>query len=305
MTDTLKVIYIAGAERSGSTILDAILGEVEGCFSAGELRLLWQRSAEPGWLCSCGQPFADCAIWGPLLKSVRVTTQVEIGEMASLILRETRMLKFPWSQRPHRRMSPSASRAVAALGAFYRSLRDATGCRVIIDSSKQPLYAALVATIPGVEFHLVHFVRDARAVAFSQDRRRIHPDTGRPMERSSLTMCAARWMAWNLAGERLKARVPSHLSVRYEDFASAPRDLVEQILAISGLNTGALPFVDEHTVTLGLHHMVPGNPVRLETGDTRVRLDASWKSEMQTIGKLYVTALTWPLLRKYSYPLFA
>jgi len=32
-----KVLYIAGWGRSGSTILDNVLGQLDGCFSTGEL----------------------------------------------------------------------------------------------------------------------------------------------------------------------------------------------------------------------------------------------------------------------------
>jgi len=303
MSDTLKVIYIASAGRSGSSILDAILGEVDGFFSAGELRFLWQRSAEPGWLCSCGRPFAECVVWGPLLKPEGVIDPAAVGDMADILLREQRVLRLSSIQRVYGQGAPSASPALAALGAFYRSLQAVTGCTVIVDSSKQPLYADLVAAIPGVEFHLIHFVRDPRAVAFSQQRRRIHPNTGKPMERLSLTASSARWMAWNLASERLKARIPSQLSFRYEDFASAPRRPVEKILALAGFSGQPLPFVDGHTVALGVHHMVPGNPARLGIGNVRVRQDEIWKTEMAATHKLYVTALTWPLLRKYHYHL--
>ena len=36
-----KVLYIAGWGRSGTTILGNILGQVEGMFSVGEIRFLW------------------------------------------------------------------------------------------------------------------------------------------------------------------------------------------------------------------------------------------------------------------------
>ena len=39
----VRVLYIAGSGRSGSTILDRTLGQVDGFFSAGELCNLWGR----------------------------------------------------------------------------------------------------------------------------------------------------------------------------------------------------------------------------------------------------------------------
>ena len=36
----IKVVYITGAGRSGTTLLDILLGELDGFFSAGEMRWL-------------------------------------------------------------------------------------------------------------------------------------------------------------------------------------------------------------------------------------------------------------------------
>ena len=39
----VKVLLLAGSGRSGSTVLANLLGSVEGAFSGGELRYLWER----------------------------------------------------------------------------------------------------------------------------------------------------------------------------------------------------------------------------------------------------------------------
>lgn len=62
-----KVIFIAGTGRSGSTLLDLMLGNGPGCFSAGEMyALFWPR--RPHHLlssgCICGDP--ECNFWSSL-----------------------------------------------------------------------------------------------------------------------------------------------------------------------------------------------------------------------------------------------
>ena len=42
------VLYVAGAGRSGSTLLDNLLGQIPGFFSAGELRYVWERGLIDG-----------------------------------------------------------------------------------------------------------------------------------------------------------------------------------------------------------------------------------------------------------------
>jgi hypothetical protein len=58
--DRLKVLYVTGFGRSGTTILDNILGQLDGVFAAGELHYIWDRSLEQNRLCACGEAFADC-----------------------------------------------------------------------------------------------------------------------------------------------------------------------------------------------------------------------------------------------------
>src|SRR6266498_4080255 len=66
---TLKVLYIAGAGRSGSTLLDGVLGQLDGFFAAGELRYLWERGLQESRLCGCGVAVRDCPTWRAVLAS--------------------------------------------------------------------------------------------------------------------------------------------------------------------------------------------------------------------------------------------
>ena len=64
------MVYIAGSGRSGSTILDNILGQIGGWASAGELRFLWERGVLGDRLCGCGERFSVCPFWTQVLRSV-------------------------------------------------------------------------------------------------------------------------------------------------------------------------------------------------------------------------------------------
>jgi hypothetical protein len=58
--DSIKVLYIAGPTRSGSTLLSKILGEVDGFFNAGEIIDIWDRGLASDGLCSCGKAMSQC-----------------------------------------------------------------------------------------------------------------------------------------------------------------------------------------------------------------------------------------------------
>ena len=42
-TDKIKVLYIAGNGRSGSTLLGVLLGQIPGFFNVGEVRRVWDE----------------------------------------------------------------------------------------------------------------------------------------------------------------------------------------------------------------------------------------------------------------------
>ncbi len=62
-TAAVDVLYIGGCQRSGSTLLDRMLGQTHGHVSAGEVTHLWARGLSANDLCGCGERFADCPFW--------------------------------------------------------------------------------------------------------------------------------------------------------------------------------------------------------------------------------------------------
>ena len=62
-TSAVDVLYVGGCQRSGSTLLDRMLGQTQGHISAGEITHLWARGVGANDLCGCGERFADCPFW--------------------------------------------------------------------------------------------------------------------------------------------------------------------------------------------------------------------------------------------------
>jgi hypothetical protein len=62
------------------------------------------------------------------------------------------------------------------------------------------------------------------------------------------------------------------------------------------------PFVSTHEVKLNKSHILYGNPDRFKSGIIRLAYDDKWR-QMRLVDKLVVTALTWPFLIKYRYPI--
>ena len=50
----VRVVYVLGWYRSGTTLLGNLLGQLPGFVSVGELQALWHALSHPESLCGCG-----------------------------------------------------------------------------------------------------------------------------------------------------------------------------------------------------------------------------------------------------------
>jgi hypothetical protein len=304
---TVEVLYVAGSGRSGSTILDRTLGQLDGFFSAGELCNLWERGLLAGRRCGCGTPVPDCPVWGAVLaEAFGGPDRVDAQRLATATSRRLRAGSVPGLLLGRRGRQDTDDGYQVALSRLYRAVAHQTGCRVLVDSSKSPVYARLVAAIPGVEVAVVHLVRDPRATAWSFLRKKRLPDFGddRLMQRQHPLVSARRWSLWQAATELLwRRRGQRYLRLRYEDFIGDPQPTLRRIAALAGEAPAALPFSGPATVRLAATHSVSGNPNRFGTGEVELRADEEWRRAMRAVDRGMVTALTWPLLLRYRYPL--
>ncbi len=305
---TVKVLYIGGTGRSGSTILDNILGQVPGFFSVGELRYLWERGMVDNRLCGCGRPFRECPLWSSVLQEAfGGADRVDPQDMIRLQQSRVRSRHVPRQLATRGSSGPLLPGGYEArLERLYHALQRETGAHVIVDSSKLPSYGRVLQDIPSLELYVVQLVRDPRATAYSWMRKRELRDYGdlRLMQRQPPLKSSGLWGMWNAVAEMfwrpLKGR---YLWLRYEDFVADPQATVRRVLSLVGEETAELPFTGPTTVRLGPTHSVAGNPSRLANGEVKLQVDAEWVAGMAPKDRTLVTAVTWPLLLRYGYPL--
>lgn len=306
------VIYIAGSGRSGSTLLERVLGGMPGAVNVGELIDLVRRTAPRGELCGCGQAFAGCQFWDGVGK--RAFGGWEAGRLAEIHRLQTRVAR----QRhlPRLLAMSLADRGfrdeVAAYGASYRALyqaiADEAGARYVIDASKWPSQALALARA-GLDIRVIHLVRDVRGVAHSLSKQ----DVARPQAVQAAdhmlshvpVEAAARWVGIQTEAELLRGCGLRVTRMRYEDFVSAPRAAVGAALAELGLSptpAGLAHIADDH-VALASSHGLSGNPSRFSSGEITLRPDEAWRNRMPQRDRVAVTALGLPLLLRYGWRL--
>ncbi len=305
----VKVLYVAGLGRSGSTILANTLGQVEGFFSGGELNFIWKHALIENSLCGCGRPARECPFWGPVFDE-------EFGGRNEGLAREMMRLQYSGARTRHiplmlteggrEKIRARLGKFLDNTGRLYKSIRSVSGSRVVVDTSKEPAYGYALGMVPGIDLRVLHLVRDPRAAAYSWAKKKRQPDSADRefMHQKTPAQSAVLWDAWNAAIEALWRESPEkYLRLRYEDFIADPRASFEAMLKLVGEEGAELPLVGEREVKLGISHTVSGNPNRFDTGAVELKQDQAWTEKMSPRDQKLVTALTVPLLKRYHYPL--
>jgi hypothetical protein len=303
--DALKVAFIAGWGRSGSTLLDNMLGQLDSFVSVGELRYVWDRGLMENRRCGCGASFRDCFFWQDVFyHAFGGFDRLDTSEM--LTIREkydhARMVLTSRTIR-----SSEIEPYQSALLKLYRGISAVTGATIVVDSSKTPSHGRILQGCPELNVNIIHLVRDSRAVSYSWQRKKLSEDAdGSYMTRFGAVRSSLLWNGMNVAAEMLKAADPTrYLRVRYEDVIVAPRTSLETVVSLLGASGTQLPFLQDGKLLLNSVHGFSGNPSRFRQGVLELRPDDEWQSKLGRTSKLLITGLSGPLLVRYGYPLFS
>ena len=307
----VRVLYIGGLGRSGSTVIERLTGQLPGVCAVGELVHLWERGVTDGERCGCGEPFRQCPFWSQVGKAAfGGWDEVDVSRVAALRSRVDRNRFIPALAKRH--VGPEMRRRLAEYTGYYARLYAAitqvSGCDLVVDSSKHPSLAHCLRWQADVDLRVLHLVRDPRAVAYSWSRQVLRPDTDRQsyMTRYSPAVAAEQWDVQNAALHLLvRSGVPT-MRLRYEDFTAEPELTLHLIAGFAGLPAqDSYPFLTTHGTSWAAHlavgHSVSGNPMRFTAGQVPISRDERWRTGMSRAQQRAVTALTLPLLASYGY----
>ena len=319
-SDDFRVVYLGGMGRSGSTLVERLLGELPGVCVAGELVHLWQRGVTDNERCGCGTALRSCEFWSEVGRAAfGGWPGVDLARIAALRGSIDRTRFIPKLASPA--LAASARRELAEYTSYYervyRAISQVSGCPVVVDSSKHASLAFCLRRSGTVDLRVLHMVRDSRAVAYSWTTRVRRPEAADAggadgaesgyMTRYSPARAAREWDTQNGALDLLARGDAPVLRVRYEDLVGAVKPALRQIARFAGVavEDGGLAFVGEdggsQWAELSASHSAAGNPMRFTAGRIDIKADERWRTAMPATARRTVTTLTLPLLRRYGY----
>lgn len=305
----VDVLFVGGMPRSGSTLLDLLVGQLPGHCDVGELFYMWQGGLRRDQRCSCGSQFSQCPFWVAVGQRAfggwdRVDGE-EVMRLQQQVDTTGRMVLGPVL-----RLLPGhrarTARYLDITRRVYRAVSEVSGEAIVVDSTKRPSTARLLAADPAVRLRVVQVVRDPRGVLNSWSREVPLPDGSGPrdhLKRRPARQILRRWLTVNLMIGRLQRDGVPFVRLRYEDLVTDPRAAMRSVLALSGREARPedLGFIGVEGVERALSHVPTGGRVRFHSGPMPLRLDEKWRAELPASRQRLTTLVCGPLMRRYGY----
>lgn len=302
--DPIPLVYVLSNGRSGTTLLDLLLGSAPGAWTVGEAQLLPWELRENRSPCGCGRPVRSCPFWSRLLP------ELPVGEGPRPIehFRETygagRVLR--WNLLPDllrgsvtgpRRRGAEAYGEVNAeyLGRVHEAARSHAGAEIrwLVDASMDPYRLLWLRASGRFDLRVVHLTKAPPAFVYSMVKDRL------PGGRKRAVRMAGRWLVENALMLRLcrTGFSPDEVRhVRYEDLAGEPELVREEMEDWLGLD---LPDWSDRTFRAYENHAISGNEMRWE--DTEVRLDGRWRRRLPSFHRSVARVIGAPLAGRLGY----
>jgi len=307
-----KVLYIGGSGRSGSTLLERLMGQLDGFTTVGELKQIWERGFTQNQLCGCQRPFQECPFWNEVItQALGDPAGIDVDKLKEQSMSIDRirfipsMLLSSWQPAYAAQMDAYTHQ----LSRLYLAIAGEAGASVVVDASKDPSTAYLLGRTPGIRLYVVHLVRDSRAVAHSWLRRKRRPeiiDGQVYMRQHPPTRSAGEWLYRSVLFDAAPSvgGFEHQIRIRYEDLIANPSHSLDQIVQFVAEPQRDYPFLQGNTADFSvINHTVSGNPMRFQQGPMQLKLDNEWETDLKFSHKSAVTAMTWPLMLKYRYPI--
>lgn len=304
------VVYIMSDNRSGSTLLDQLLGSHPEVFSLGEVHHLPAYATRDRSLydpvhplvCSCGVGLEDCPFWSEVQKCV----SIPFGELAvrfvAAQIREGRAfgnLRARISRRLLRRhpgllRSRLVSRALGgnriatdSFAVFDAALR-VSGARFVVDSSKSPFRMRMLYNAHPERMRIIRFARHYRGVVRSKMKRGLDLRTAA----SGWAISCARMKA--LTSDMLPSAV---LTVRYEDLCEEAEAELRRICGFLEIDFSDAMLRRGD----GVSHHLGGSPSKFDPDRREIRPDYSSRSRLSPSQESEMASIVASAAREWGY----
>lgn len=299
-----EIIYIVGANRSGSTILSAVLGSHDHLVAVGEMSALLQTEAELG-VCGCGKPVAACGFWTSVRRQMESRLAPSgLEDLRRLQERFERFRSLPRLTFNSLRRGPDWDLYSSWNGWLLDTIAREANASHVVDESKTPARALALLCSGRTRVCLLHLVRDPRAVVWSK-RKLLRWDSLPAWLRSPSGIALRVGLDWNLINllservAKMYAGTP-YVRLRYEDFSTDPSTELLRVGAAFDVDLDGPAELARRGAVFGFAHIASGNVVR-QRSSRPITMDREWEAAAPRWLRRMVWMVCGPLARRYGY----
>lgn len=294
MNNKISLLYIVSNGRSGSTILDMLLGTHPELWTMGEAQILPWEMKENRAPCGCGKMLGNCKFWENILPKINKFNEIfpihyfreshGTGSVLRLNLLPSLFLN-KFSSSHFSKIDAYGKANKKYFEAIYNQAQkeNKKEIKFLIDASKD-LYRLFWLKKSGLfDIKVIHLVKDPRAFVYSMTKN----------ERDSAFLKTTRMaLRWKVENYLMKKLLQIHFKtgetkrISYKRLASNHVEKMDEIFAWMNLKKN----VDLEKFRNKKQHAVSGNKARWES--RKIYLDEKWKVKMPKVRKSIVDILT-------------
>lgn len=305
VTARVKVIYVAGSSRSGSTVIDSLLGSHPDLVGTGELDKLHQFGWTGNDYCGCGVEVRSCPVWEEVRGKWEIDRGFSTADYLTLQASFSRLRHIPSIMIQSGLRRPRFVRYLEMTRALLEVITDVAGVSGVVDSSKSPVRALALSLIDGIDVSVIHLTRDPRGVATSLMKSwKKDPRTGIQTDLPGLPVSEV-VRSWNRVNDAIAFvdRFSRSLSVRhfrYEDLLFDPSRWLNSIGDFLGTDFTTVASLIDSQQEIPIGHTVAGNRLRMSRS-VRLREVDSWSSEISASDRASVESRCKRLMDRFGY----
>jgi len=298
--ESLRLVYILGAGRCGSTLLDMVLGAHPDICSTGELFHFPANLRGKPQPCSCGADATACEFWARVRSEVEPQfplTALDAGrrfEFTRSLPRTALLAGIPGS---------SVDQYARRLAVLLHAISTQSGKKVVVDSSKLTCRGLILwrTRSVGLDVRYIHLVRDGRGYVWSKLRVADGQGLGLTPPEKNVADLSAWWVMANvLSAVLFRFRRGRYLRIRYEDLIADPEATLGRVGRFVGVDLTDVIAAVRDRRPLPVSHTVGGNRTRFNR-TVLLKPDTDWQQNLLKEDERTFWGIAGWLARRYGY----
>lgn len=257
----IKLIYIGGIGRNGSTLLGRILGEHNNVINIGEaLNFMMNsqlRNRHINRELSSGNKIESSIMWSEVFDKCGFSF---ISDDIDILLFEGNSKKL---ETLIENKDPRIIQVTEKVNRFLQVVKEVNQCSIIVDTSKNANIPLIVNACQDVDIYIVHLVRDIVDAVASRSKAKAY------LNKVNFVRMTFRWIIKNNATANLGRKM--HLKTTYfDDLCKSPYNFIASIFDFTGAKIKPKEELKSNNITFNIQDMIAGNPDKYDTGTVKI-----------------------------------